>query len=146
MQDLPGQQLFQYLDDAGERRTITSQDVNAHLRAAAGGPFTSKHFRTWGGTVHAAVLLAGTEVPEGVRARRLAMNAVIDAVAARLGNTRSVCRTCYVHPAVAAHWEDGRLWRGGRRAAPPLPARAAGLDRAELLVLRWLEQLGDERP
>jgi len=74
------------------------------------------------------------------------MNAVIDAVAARLGNTRGVCRTCYIHPAVGAHWEDGRLageiagLRCRYRRAP------AGLDRAELLVLRWLEELGDEQP
>ena len=139
MQDLPGQQLFQYLDEDGERRAITSQDVNAHIRAAAAGPFTSKHFRTWGGTVHAAILLAGTEVPGSARGRRLAMNAVVDEVASRLGNTRSVCRKCYVHPLVAERWEEGRLGpeiaalRSRFRRAP------AGLDRAELLVLRWLE-------
>jgi DNA topoisomerase-1 len=146
MQDLPGQHLFQYLDDDGERHAITSQDVNAHIREAAGGPFTSKHFRTWGGTVHAAVLLAGTEVPDSARARRLAMNGVVDAVAARLGNTRSVCRKCYIHPAVAETWEEGRLGpeitalRARYRRAP------AGLDRAELLVLRWLETMEDENP
>ncbi len=139
MQDLPGQHLFQYLDEAGERRAITSQDVNAHIRDAAGGPFTSKHFRTWGGTVHAAVLLAGEPVPETARARAAALNRVVDAVSARLGNTRSVCRKCYIHPLVAEHWADGRLAgeiadiRRRHRRAP------AGLDRAELLVLRWLE-------
>lgn len=143
MQDLPGQHLFQYLDEDGERRAITSQDVNARIREAAGGPFTSKHFRTWGGTVHAAILLAGTEVPESARGRRLAMNGVVDAVSARLGNTRSVCRKCYIHPLVAERWEDGRLGpeiaalRRRFRRAP------AGLDRAELLVLRWLETVGE---
>ena len=140
MQDLPGQRLFQYIDAEGERRAIGSQDVNAHIRAAAGGPFTSKHFRTWGATVHAAVLLAATEVPESARGRRIAMNGVVDAVAARLGNTRSVCRKCYIHPLVAERWEAGRLGeeiaalRRRYRRAP------AGLDRAELIVLRWLEQ------
>lgn len=140
MQDLPGQQLFQYLDADGTRHAITSQDVNARIREAAGGPFTSKHFRTWGGTVHAAVLLAGTELPESARARRMAMNAVVDAVAARLGNTRSVCRTCYIHPRVAERWEEGGLGHDFAALRRRYRRPPAGLDRAELLVLRWLEE------
>jgi DNA topoisomerase-1 len=144
MQDLPGQHLFQYLDEDGERRAITSQDVNAHIRAAGGGPFTSKHFRTWGGTVHAAVLLAGEPVPDARRGRAAALNRVVDAVSGRLGNTRSVCRKCYIHPRVAEHWEAGRL--GDEIAALRRRYRRApdGLDRAEHLVLRWLESLDAE--
>jgi DNA topoisomerase-1 len=140
VQDLPGQQLFQYLDGEGARRSVTSQDVNEYIRAAAAGPFTSKHFRTWGGTVRAATLLAEVEIPEGARARAAAMTRVVDAVAARLGNTRAVCRKCYVHPAVAASWGEGRLAdelaavRSRYRRAPD------GLDRSEHVVLRWLEQ------
>ena len=141
MQDIPGQHLFQYLDEAGERRAIASQDVNAHIRAAAGGPFTSKHFRTWGGTVHAAILLAPVEPPATVRGRAAALNAVIDAVAARLGNTRSVCRTCYVHPQVAEHWADGRLATALTELRRRYRRAPVGLDRAEYLVLRWLEGL-----
>lgn len=142
MQDLPGQQLFQYLDADGARHAITSQDVNAHIREAAGGPFTSKHFRTWGGTVHAAVLLAGTEVPGSARARRMALNAVVDEVAARLGNTRTVCRTCYIHPRVAERWEEGRLGEDFAALRRRYRRPPAGLDRAEHLVLRWLEETG----
>ena len=141
MQDLPGQHLFQYLDESGERRPITSQDVNAHIRAAAGGPFTSKHFRTWGGTVHAAVLLAGEPVPESARGRAAALNRVVDAVSGRLGNTRSVCRKCYIHPLVAEHWADGRLSDEIAALRRRFRRPPAGLDRAELLVLRWLEGL-----
>jgi DNA topoisomerase-1 len=140
VQDLPGQQLFQYLDGEGGRRSVTSQDVNDYIRAAAGGPFTSKHFRTWGGTVRAATLLAEVEVPDGARARAAAMTRVVDAVAARLGNTRSVCRKCYVHPAVAASWSEGRLADELAEVRRRYRRTPDGLDRSEYVVLRWLEQ------
>ena len=120
-QDLPGQQLFQYVDDDGERRQVTSQDVNAYIRDAGGGPFSSKHFRTWGGTVRALGLFAGLEVPDSERGRAIATNQAIDAVATRLGNTRSICRKCYVHPAVLEHWQQDRARRDARRHPPALP-------------------------
>ena len=91
--------------------------------------------------MRAALLLAETEPPEGRRALALALTGAIDAVAARLGNTRSVCRKCYIHPAVAASWTEGRLAdelaaiRRRYRRAPQ------GVERAEHLVLRWLEQV-----
>ncbi len=140
VQDLPGQRLFQYLDEAGERRGVSSTDVNAYIREAADGPFSSKHFRTWGGTVLALMRFATLGPPESQRAFARATNEVVDEVAQTLGNTRAVCRKCYIHPAVLARWEDGLLaedvdvLRRRYRRAP------AGLERAELLTLRWLEE------
>ena len=146
VQELPGQDLFQYLDESGTPRSVTSQDVNAYIRETAGGPFTSKHFRTWGGTVRAASLFAGIELPDTKRDRASAMNRVIDAVAARLGNTRAVCRKCYIHPLVLAGWSDGSL--PGEIAAIRHRYRRTpdGFDRAEYVALRWLEQAQARHP
>lgn len=139
IQDLPGQRLFQYLDAGGARHTLGSGEVNAYIREASGGVFTSKHFRTWGGTVRALSLLAQTPLPESKRAQTVALNAAIDAVARRLGNTRAVCRKCYIHPGVAEAWRAGMLG-GGIAALPKKPRK--GLDEPESLTLRWLEKAG----
>jgi DNA topoisomerase I len=138
-QDLPGQHLFQFLDEDGERRQVGSQDVNAWIRDASGGPFTSKHFRTWGGTVRALELFAELDRPDGKRGRAVATNQVIDAVAKRLGNTRTVCRKCYVHPAVLAHWEEGELAATLAEIRRRYRRTPAGLDHREYIALRWLE-------
>lgn len=106
-QDLPGHELFQYLDETGQRQAIDSADVNDYLRGIAGEEFTAKHFRTWGGTVLAALALAAPD-PEGGDARRRLTAAVV-AVAARLGNTPTICRKCYIHPDVVAAYMDGSL-------------------------------------
>ena len=135
----PGQQLFQYVDDDGERRQVASQDVNAYIRDAGGAPFSSKHFRTWAGTVRALGLFAALEVPESKRARAIATNQAIDAVATRLGNTRSICRKCYVHPAVLEHWQQDDLAATLADIRRRYRRTPAGLDRAEFLTLRWLE-------
>ena len=139
IQELPGQHLFQYIDDEGARRAVRSQDVNAYIREAAGDLFSSKHFRTWGGTVRAATLLADTQRPDTKAGRARAMNAAVDQVARHLGNTRAVSRACYIHPQVMTSWTDGRLEReleaaGKSRRKPP-----DGLTDEEALVLRWLE-------
>jgi len=140
IQELPGQQLFQYIDEDGSRRPVSSQDVNAYIRAYAGDAFTSKHFRTWGATRAAAILLA-VEPPEtSKRGRNRQLNAIVDRVARRLNNTRAVCRRCYIHPIVIKAWEEGRLagemLEIGRRHRKPLK----GLSEEESLVLRWLRQ------
>ncbi|MFN8594293.1 MAG: hypothetical protein U0031_22795 [Thermomicrobiales bacterium] len=109
MQDLPGQTLFQYLDDDGQPQTIDSDDVNAYLRAIAGESFTAKDFRTWAGTVLAARHLRDLGPAETKTARNANIIAAVDAVAARLGNTRAVCRSSYIHPAVLAGYESGDL-------------------------------------
>ncbi|TMC96504.1 MAG: DNA topoisomerase IB [Chloroflexi bacterium] len=99
-QELPGQVLFGYVDESGERRTVSSEDVNDYLRETTGADYTAKDFRTWGGTVLAAVALRGVEGFESEVAAKRNVVAAIDKVARRLGNTRAVARRSYVHPAV----------------------------------------------
>lgn len=141
IQELPGQHLFQYIDDEGERRPVSSHDVNAYIREATGGEFSSKHFRTWGGTVRALSLFAQVPVPDTKTATARATNIIIDEVARHLGNTRSVCRKCYVHPLVVDSWGKGRL-EDELADAKKKRRKRAGLDDEEAQVLRWLESLG----
>jgi DNA topoisomerase-1 len=107
--DIPGQRLFQYVDDAGDYRAITSTDVNAYLRREMGRPFTAKTFRTWAGTLAAAVLLANTEVAPTPRAREREVRRAMGRVAEQLGNTVTVCRKSYVHPLVVSAYAEGEL-------------------------------------
>ncbi|MDQ6742963.1 MAG: DNA topoisomerase IB, partial [Candidatus Dormibacteraeota bacterium] len=108
-EELPGQQLFQYVDEDGQRRSIDSTDVNEYLRDASGGDFTAKDFRTWAGTVLAARALQEMEkVDSETQAKRNVVQA-IERVSERLGNTRSVCRKCYVHPAIVDSYMDGSM-------------------------------------
>jgi DNA topoisomerase I len=109
MQDLPGEHLFQYLNAEGEPHTIGSEDVNAYLHQIAGEAFTAKDFRTWGGTVLAARSLRDLGAFESQTAMKANIIVAIDAVAARLGNTRAVCRSAYIHPAVLLGYESGEL-------------------------------------
>jgi DNA topoisomerase-1 len=109
--DLPGQELFQYLDDAGRVVDVGSDDVNAYLKSITGTDFTSKDFRTWAGTVLAATLLCECEPCASATAGKKAVTRAIDEVARRLGNTRAVCRKCYVHPAVIDAYLDGTITR-----------------------------------
>ncbi|MEE2850922.1 MAG: DNA topoisomerase IB, partial [Pseudomonadota bacterium] len=99
-QDIPGQHLFQYLDEDGERHQVTSTDVNAYLRRISGRRITAKDFRTWTGTVLAALALAEYERADSDAAAKRNVRDAIEAVAARLGNTPTICRKCYVHPQV----------------------------------------------
>lgn len=99
-QELPGQHLFQYLDEDGERRAVTSGDVNAYLREISGAAITAKDFRTWTGTVLAALALAEYEKADSAAAAKRNVRAAIEQVSARLGNTPTICRKCYVHPQV----------------------------------------------
>lgn len=107
-QDLPGQHLFQYLDEAGERQSVTSNDVNSYLREICGLEATAKDFRTWAGTVLAALELADRR-EETKTARRKTMRDAVRNVAARLGNTVAVCRKCYIHPEIFAAYEEDAL-------------------------------------
>ncbi len=138
IQELPGQALFQYLDEDGQRRRVGSQDVNAYLREACGEGFTSKHFRTWGGTLRALALFSGTEVPETKTGRARTINETVDRVAARLGNTRAVCRSCYIHPRVLESWQEGRLAEEVKLARRRFRKPIQGLDETETLLRHWL--------
>jgi DNA topoisomerase-1 len=109
MHDLPGEELFRYVDESGETRRIESADVNAYIRDASGEDFTSKDFRTWAGTVLAArALQAAAPFGSHAEGKRNVAQA-IEAVAKELGNTKAVCRKCYVHPAVLESYLDGKL-------------------------------------
>ncbi|MGE5209059.1 MAG: DNA topoisomerase IB [Alphaproteobacteria bacterium] len=99
-QDLPGQDLFQYLDDHGELQNVSSQDVNRYLRELAGEDFTAKDFRTWGGTVLAAIALSKQEEFETKKQAKSNLKTAICTVAELLGNTPAICRKCYVHPGI----------------------------------------------
>lgn len=140
LQDLPGQNLFQYLDDDGMRHTVRSQDVNAYIRAAAGADFSSRQFRTWAATRMAATALADLEPASSQKQRTQQINAVIDMVASRLVNTRAVCRASYIHPAVFEGLEDGRLetLRTIRRSRSE--TLLSYMDEDEIRVMRWLQQ------
>lgn len=109
MQDLPGEELFQYRDEKGESRVVESHDANDYLREIAGDEFTSKDFRTWAGTVlTAGVLHRAGGAGSATEAKRNIARA-IEEVARQLGNTSAVCRKCYVHPAVLQSYFDGTL-------------------------------------
>ena len=108
-QDLPGQDLFQYIDDDGERLSITSADVNAYLKEITGREITAKDFRTWAGTVLAALALSEFEEFDNQAKAKKNIREAIEKVASRLGNTPSICRKCYVHPEVFACYLDGGL-------------------------------------
>lgn len=128
-QDLPGQHLFQYIDEDGERRAVESADVNAYLREAMGEDFSAKDFRTWAGTVAAAEALI--TVPECATATETKrhVNTCVKAVAGLLGNTPAVCRSSYIHPIVLEAYEQKRL-----------PLKASSSRRAfELQVLKFIE-------
>jgi DNA topoisomerase-1 len=124
MRDLPGYELFQYVDETGETRAVDSADVNEYLKSTAGEDFTSKDFRTWAGTVLAAEALRALEPP--VAKRKLTQ--AVETVAQQLGNTPAVCRKCYIHPAVIDAYLDDRL------------AQVMNGARAELCVRRLLKQ------
>lgn len=106
-QDLPGQELFQYLDDTGQQQRITSEDVNNYLREIAGSEFSAKDFRTWAGTVLAAIALRQFERFDTKAQAKKNLVAAVERVAERLGNTPSVCRKCYIHPVVLNSYLDG---------------------------------------
>src|ERR1700694_864053 len=108
-EELPGQMLFQYIAPAGDRRTVTSDDVNQYLQETSGEDYTAKDFRTWGATVLAASALREVVSFESDTEAKHNVVAAIDSVARRLGHTRAVCRKSYVHPAVIDTYLDGSL-------------------------------------
>jgi DNA topoisomerase-1 len=138
LQELPGQNLFQYLDEDGVPRTIQSQDVNAYIRDAAQGAFSSRQFRTWAATRLAATALGALEPEMTKHGQARQINSVVDDIAGRLMNTRAVCRASYIHPKVFEDFATGALaGLGGIRVASN--ARAAEwMDDDERRVLRWL--------
>jgi DNA topoisomerase I len=139
--EMPGYQLFKYVDAEGARREVSSDDVNAYLREAAGEPVTAKDFRTWTGTVLAAVALQEVEraAPEAKPREKIVR--AIERVAEELGNTPAICREAYIHPELLAGFEEGRLLRHFERRHLARTRRdLAGLAPQEAAVLAFLEQ------
>jgi DNA topoisomerase-1 len=132
LEQLPGQELFQYLDDDGELRTIGSDDVNEYLREISNKDLSAKDFRTWAGTVLAARALAELGPARNERIARKRVLQAIDVVAARLGNTRAVCRKCYVHPGILDEYAAGHLPAALRR--PEKASKIHGLSTHETAV------------
>lgn len=133
-QDLPGQRLFEYLDDDGVTHAVESADVNGYLREALGDDFSAKDFRTWAGTVNAARALASAPECQSAAEARRHVTTCVKAVAGLLGNTAAVCRSAYIHPLVLKSYEDGVL-----------PFKPGQEGRAfELAVIRFLEEAHEE--
>lgn len=131
LEDLPGQHLLQYVDDAGETRRVRSDEINAYIRDATAGDFTAKDFRTWSATALAAELALAME-GSGERTKKDVIE-IVRAVARRLGNTPAVCRKSYIHPEILQAFSDGTL-------APAIGASAQirGLSALESRVLQFL--------
>lgn len=128
--DLPGQNLFEYVDSEGKPHPIGSAEVNRYIRRAAGAAYTAKDYRTWAGTVKAAALLAMFPSPNSEASAKAPMLEVIDHVARELGNTPAVCKKSYIHPAVFDAFIHGRLRFGRKRR---------GLSAEESMTLRILQ-------
>ena len=138
--DLPGYELFQYVGDDGERHTIGSADVNAYLKAITGQEYTSKDFRTWAGTVLAAQTLQEFETFESdAQAKRNIVSAV-ERVAKQLGNTKAVCRKCYIHPAILESYMDGSMVKTLVDRARRESRTTNDLSGAEAAVLGFLQR------
>ena len=138
VQDLPGQHLFQYLDEEGEARPITSSDVNAYIADAMGGDFTAKHFRTWG---------ASTIAFEALASGHVSLKQMIEPVASALGNTPAISRKSYIHPALIELAQADRgamqdIWREGLR----LPRQTRYLSRYERGLIAFLDMLAADAP
>ncbi len=140
-QEIPGQELFQYRDDEGQRRTIDSADVNEYLQQLTGQDFTSKDFRTWAGTVLAIQTLQACGSEESATQAKKAVVQAIKTVAAQLGNTPAICRKCYVHPAVIEAYLGGSLLQMLQALAEQNTTPALnGLSPEEGRVLAFLRQ------
>lgn len=135
LQEVKGQRLFQYVDEDGERRAITSSDVNEYLKEIAGEDFSAKDFRTWAGTISAAKALALQPRPTTKAELKKLTNVCVKATAGLLGNTPTVCRSSYIHPAVLQAYAENAL--------PSSFAKAEGR-KFELAVIRFLDELSTE--
>jgi DNA topoisomerase-1 len=141
LQDLPGQELFQYLDKEGEKHSVTSEDVNDYLREITGQDFTAKDFRTWAGTVLGAMALQAQDAFENKTQAKKNVKDAISAVAKILGNTPAVCRKCYLHPAVLETYLDGDLIEGlKQQTEKTLSESLPDLRSDEAAVLSFLQE------
>lgn len=136
--DLPGKRLFEYVDDDGHVRPVTSQDVNDYLRENSGGGFTAKDYRTWAATMSAALLLSALDYPGSERACKKCVKAVLEQVADRLGHTPTICRTSYVHPRLIEDFTANRL---ATTLVPLVRRRLRGWDTGDAVTVEALRQI-----
>jgi DNA topoisomerase-1 len=140
-QELPGQDLFQYLGDDGQPQKVTSTDVNDYLREIAGEEFSAKDFRTWAGTVLAAVALRELGRFESKTQAKRNLVQAIERVASRLGNTPAICRKCYIHPVVMNSYLEGEtLEQIGAKDEQELGRKPTNLSHDERRVLSFLKR------
>ena len=142
LQELPGQELFQYLDEDGKLRSLGSDEVNAYLGKITGDAFTAKDFRTWEGSVVAATALANTPRADAEDRPRHAVVQAIQQAAERLGNTPAVARRAYVHPGVVEAYLDGSALPATPRAREHRAVGSTGLSAQESALLELLERGG----
>ena len=139
-QEIPGQELFQYVDEDGTRQDVTSADVNAYLKEITGREVTAKDFRTWAGTVLAALALKEFETFDSDAKAKKNVRAAIERVASKLGNTPTICRKCYVHPEILhCYFEGSMLVEIKKEVEAELRENLAGLKPEEAAVLGLLE-------
>jgi DNA topoisomerase-1 len=141
-QDLPGQHLFQYRDADGQVQAVTSSAVNAYLKGVSGAEITAKDFRTWTGTVMAALALNAMGPPASAAEAKRNVAAAIAQTAARLGNTPAICRKCYVHPEVITAYLEGALVLSDLAETDAASRAWSGLHPEEVQVLAFLKARG----
>jgi DNA topoisomerase-1 len=141
LQDLPGQDIFQYQDETGAVRDVSSQDVNSYLQEITGEDFTAKDFRTWAGTVLTAMALSAQgPVEDKIQAKKNIKDAIA-AVAKILGNTPTICRKCYVHPVVLDSYLDGDMIEGlKQRTEETLSENLEDLRAEEAAVMAFIQE------
>jgi DNA topoisomerase-1 len=139
--ELPGYELFQYLDESGIPHDISSTEVNDYLREASGEDFTAKDFRTWGGTLLALLCLQDSEPVESKTQVKRNIVQTVKNVAEQLGNTTAVCRKYYIHPAVIEAYEDGSFAEVMRKCHAKVKRASNGLRAEECLVVAFLQQI-----
>jgi DNA topoisomerase-1 len=139
MRELPGQELFQYVDSEGVRHSIGSADVNGYLKTITGENYTAKDFRTWSGTVQTVAALKQLGPAETVTEAKQKMKAAIEAAARKLGNTPTICRKCYVHPAVLEAYANGSLHGFEEGTEKTVNELETFLGREEMFTLRLLQ-------
>ncbi len=137
--DLPGQDLFQYIDEAGERQRVTSADVNEYLRNISAQDFTAKDFRTWAGTLLAATELTTSGCADTATEAKPVIARAVESVSGRLGNTPAICRKCYIHPMVLEAYQNPALFARWTRALERA-GDEEGLTREEGALLRFLSE------
>ncbi|MDB6053833.1 MAG: topoisomerase [Verrucomicrobiales bacterium] len=147
-QDIPGQELFQFIDPEGNRQSISSNDVNDYLREIAGEEFSAKDFRTWAGTVLAALALQEFEKFDSQTQAKKNVIAAIESVSQRLGNTPAICKKCYIHPIIFDSYLDGTLVETLRkRANRQMREELSSLRPEEAAVLAFIEtKLSQPKP